>query len=315
MILDDPLSVTSSSFLYSLEEGDEHPLVTVKDHRSPLQRTRALLRACLRQTIDLFALARHYAHFFAERRHLFITPERTESGWRYDEMRLPWTDTTESDGLYLFIHGLRGHPLNWGGYLRELQEKSPRAHFFVPHIIERGNCPLEWAAEPLLHAVRHYLRKFPKKPVTLIGASNGGRILSYLECHLNVEEMRERRLSSVSIAGVHYGTLMIDWLDTWHLLPLALLHRRLIDELRWENPYAKELLERWSRKQAEWNRHGIDVHHLFCATLEDEKVISRSSSLPILPDGNCHYQIYSGENHQTLLSAAQKEILHWLTKV
>ncbi len=286
--------------------------IKITDIRSPLQKISAIGKACLNQIRVIALLAKHFVEFFSRREGLFIKPKKTVDTWEYDNKDFPWTDNSDSEGLYLFVHGLRSTPLVWGGYLKELEKDKPNSHFIAPIIAKRGNCSLEVAAEPLLHIVQDYLKKFPGKPITMIGTSNGSRIISYIENNLTTEEMEGATLNVVSIAGVHYGTKVVDWLEKLHLLPISTLDSKLSKEFKWGSVFAKKLLKDWSQKQNEWKENGINVRHLFCTTLEDEKVISRSSSLPLLSNATCHYFVYNGENHQTIVTKAQKDVCKWV---
>lgn len=299
-------------FSYSLKK--DFPLIEITDIRPLLRRITGIAHACLRQILDGFNYSKNYILLFGSRKKLFVQPIKKGNHWSYPTATLPWANDSKSDGLFLFVHGLKGFPIQWGGYLQQFRKESPTSHFIAPRVAEQGNCPLEIAAEPLLDLVKDYLEKFPGKPVTLLGASNGSRIISYIETHLNAEDMKGRQLNVVSIAGVHYGTKLIDWLERRRILRFIGLHPVLIQEFRWGNQFAKTLLNDWNNKQIEWKNNGIQVRHLFCTTLEDEKVINRSSSLPKLSNAVCQYSIYCGENHQTIVSAAQKDVINWLNK-
>lgn len=298
-----------NTFTATFQEGS-YPLIQINDRRNIIQRVRDVFIATLKQVVELFRRVQYYFYFFKQRNILFISPVKQENRWIYERQDLPWTNQTDSAGLYLFVHGLRGSPRSWGGYLKQLQKDSPKAHFLAPCVPLRGNCSLETAAEPFLHILRDYMLKFPGKPVTLVGTSNGSRIISDIETRLNVAEVGQRQLNVVSIAGVHYGTKLVDWLARWHFLTKIFIHPVLAEEFRWGSHFAKTLLDGWKEKQAEWVRNRVNVRHLFCATLEDEKVINVASTLPIFP--KAHYQIYTRENHQTVVYAAERDVINWI---
>ncbi len=301
------LFIPNQTPLYSFKK--DLPLVQIEDHRSVIRRISSIVYACLKQIIDLLNMVKFYLYFFSKRNVTFLQP--TKSGNTYSYKSLPWGKDKSSKGLYLFIHGLQGFPSSWGGYVQKVRAIAPKAHSIAPYVPERGNCSLKTAAKPLLQLVKAYLKKFPGKPIHLVGTSNGARIASYIENHLTVEEMKGRQLNVVSIAGVHYGTKLVDWLDKFYFLPLTGTNRALVKEFLWGSPFAKKLLEKWKAKQIEWKIHEIQTRHLFCIGLEDEKVLWHSSALPSL--SGAKYLAFSGENHQTVVSAAQDDILNWIT--
>ena len=307
------MTIDTNSFIRFLDPpASNESLLYIMESRPWLQRVGAIARACIRLGVDIANRSHHYFNFRQEQS-LFLLPVKGEEGWLYPEDSLPWSQASQSSGLFLFIHGLRGSPLSWGGYLRELKAKSPQAHLLAPHVAEGGNCSLETAAEPFVAVIKNYLERFPGRPITLLGTSNGGRILSYLECRLTSEEIGEGELNIVSIAGVHYGTKWVEWLENAHMLWTLRFHPALSEEFRWGGKFAKGLLDKWIDKQAEWEKGGVKVRHLFCSTLEDEQVMDSSSSRPLLK-GECEYRVLEGENHLSIVPAAQQEVLKWLKR-
>jgi hypothetical protein len=291
-----------------LSENNDLHFHSIVDERSTLQRIDGIIQACFSQIKDLFKRLKHY-FYFLNKQEVFIDVTKTEEGWKYDPKVLPWANNDYSEGLYVFVHGLRGSRLAWGDYLKEL-ENLPAIHCAVPAVPEEGNCSLKTAAEPLLALVRNYLNKFPGQPINLIGTSTGGRIISYIETQLTPGEMQNRVLNVASIAGVHRGTRLVNWLDSWHVLPLARLHPELAKEFCWESEYANNLLGEWRDKQKTWEKNKITANHFFCVGLEDEKVFDHAGCLPKL--NNSIYELYVGENHQTVVQAARGDIMGWL---
>ncbi len=226
---------------------------------------------------------------------------------------LPWSASNDSKGLYLFIHGLRGHPTDWNSYQEEIKRKNPHAHLFAPQVPLEGNCALETAAYPLLEVVNNYLKKFPGRPVTLMGTSNGGRIAAYIESKLDPEILGSSRLSIVSIAGVHNGTKVVDLVKKLHLLPLARLNKDLADEFIFGSRVAKENLSAWQNKQYVWKHQNRSVRHLFCATTEDEQVRDLTSSLPYEGTMNSVYKVFNGHSHTSIVEGARADVLKWLS--
>jgi pimeloyl-ACP methyl ester carboxylesterase len=220
----------------------------------------------------------------------------------FDLARLPWNDAPSSEGLYLFIHGLGGRPHDWINYLEALDPQFHRLAPFIPHA---GRCPLQDAAAPLIPILEDYLEKFPGKPVYLVGTSNGGRIAAFLETALSPEKLEGHALSVISIAGVHGGTVMMDFLK--QIGAAFIFSPDIADNLSFNSPHSQELLHRWQEKQNEWALKGIKVEHHFYATTEDEQVRPISSSLPHIPDAQ--YHLIHGHAHMTIVDGVCREVL------
>ena len=231
--------------------------------------------------------------------------------YTYPVESLPWCSSEESNGLYFFIHGLEGSPADWNAYKDSVKEE-PNAHIFAPQVVLKGNCGLEIAGKPLLEALENYLRKFPGKPVTLIGTSNGGRLAAtYIEANLDPSVLGSSRLTVVSLAGVIYGTKTIDNLKNAPLVSFF-LDRQLEKEFSFGSQSAKENLLAWKAKQDVWNEQNKIVHHLFCASTEDAAVRDNSSSLPYHGSASSTYIVVSGQSHTSIVDFLRKDVLQWL---
>lgn len=292
-----------------VEKSSKPPfLMHVVDKRKTLQKIHAVARAVLKFIAVIFTNLK--AKLSTKTSKFFIKPVKVGMAGRYGypEDQLPWNrpESKESEGLYLFIHGLRGAPTAWNSYLKKVNERSPGIHCLAPHVPLGGNCPLEDSAEPLLEIVKDYLKKNPGKPVVLVGTSNGGRIALYIENKLEADCLN---LSIISLAGVHYGTKQINRLARWKLLWVQRLHREVAKDFHWDSEVARKSLKEWQEKQELWKRQGIAVRHLFCASTEDEQVRPLSCSLP---SGPFSYKIYTGENHLSIVRAARDDALNWL---
>lgn len=237
----------------------------------------------------------------------------------YPETELPWSPTdTESAGLFLYDHGLRGSPLDWQQYKEELTTlttKFPGSHHITPRIAEAGNCALKIAAEPCLEIVERYRKQFPDSPIFTLGTSNGSRINQYIETHLDPDLPGDWSYTSVSIAGVYYGTELIDIADKTCMLWAANLDQSLAEEFHWGSEVAEAELTAWRDRQIVWQEKNIKVRHLFCASLEDDRVFSISSSLPLPPEGinaQYDYKIYQGESHISIVPRILDDVVEWL---
>lgn len=54
------------------------------------------------------------------------------------------------------------------------------------------------------------------------------------------------------------------------------------------------------------------VHHLFCASTEDEMVRDIASSLPYQSSTVDTYKIVNGHSHMSIVNGTRKEVLDWL---
>lgn len=239
-----------------------------------------------------------------------------EGKHHYPDVELPWSSTdTESAGLFLYPHGLRGNAQDWKRYKEVMNAKFPGSHHVSPQVVEKGNCALKIAAEPSLEIVEKYRKQFPDSPIFTIGTSNGSRINQYIETHMDPDLPGEWSYANVSLAGVHYGTELIDIADKMCMLWLAFLDGNLAEEFHWGSEVADTELAAWRERQVLWQEKGIKVRHLFCASLEDEQVFSISSCLPLPPEGlnaQYDYKIYQGESHISIVPRALDDVAEWL---
>ncbi len=224
---------------------------------------------------------------------------------------LPWMEK-ESEGLYLFVHGIFGHPVCWDLYWDRV---DPKSTIFAPIVYQKGNVPLKVAASPILGAVRDYLHQHPGKPIYLFGTSNGCRITTYIENHLTVEELGTSPLRVVSIAGVFGGSRFLKTLEKYYIVQALGLHPELRTEFSWKNEVAKNLMNDWTEKQRLWKEHGKDVQHFFVATREDELIRPLQSCFPHTPEANCFYKLYRAESHMSVVDRAVDDIFRWCQNV
>lgn len=210
----------------------------------------------------------------------------------------------ESSHLYVLIHGLGGHPSAWNGYMKDIEENNPQADLLVPHVSKRGNCSLEEAAEPILKAIQDYAKTFPKNPVILIGTSNGGRIAAHLSSLLQKEV---ERLKVCSIAGVFFGTEVIDLLNKFSWISQLFYCKDILEDLSFGSEQAQKMLE--DLKETTHSFH-------FWATHDDTRVLPVSSCLPKIEQAE--YQVLTSVDHTRIVDHVREEVLqvcqNWLNK-
>lgn len=293
-----------------LEKNLATGFITINDQRSLMQKVVDVVKAIFNQLQVMFVKLNRRLSACRQR---FVEPKLNESGkYVYAQEDLPWNKSTNSKGLYLLIHGLRGSPSDWKSYIQEIWKKNPKAHVLAPKVPLAGNCALNTAADPLIEIVNSYLKKFPGQPVTLIGTSNGGRIATHLETLLEPKLLGKSPLSIVSLAGVHYGTKMVDLLKKIYLIRLLRLDKELTEEFCYASDAARENHSSWRRKQAVWHETQQNVRHFFCATTEDEQVRDLSSSLPYHEASTSTYHITSGHTHCSMVDGVRAQVMQFL---
>lgn len=240
--------------------------------------------------------------------------EGSTDKFSYDLSQMSWkTRASEgkapSEGLYLFIHGLKGHPTVWKDYTKRLTKEKPQCDVIAPYVHLRGNCPLENAAEPVLQIVREYIKDNPGKPLYITGTSNGGRIAAYIETHLDPEQMNGCSLHFVSVAGVHAGTKRVEILPRNNRVVNKVIDPELVEEFRYNGSFAQGLHQKLQQKQKQWKNYGITVTHRYYASKEDTEVTPTHSALPKLDDGNTSYQILEGESHGSIVKKVCNDVI------
>ena len=203
----------------------------------------------------------------------------------------------DSEGLYLLVHGLKGHPSAWDGHLKRLKKAHPEADIRLPKVPFAGNCPLEKCADPLLDLVRDYIVSNPGKPVCLIGLSNGARIVSHIEINLR---RYPTPIKVSTIAGALYGSRTMDLLHKYRLSKY-LFNPELVEELRYGSKKARTLLDKMRQDTASAERD-----YEFYSSTEDSVIAPYTAALPVLGKGEKHYVCHA-ENHNSIVDAVAKQ--------
>lgn len=236
---------------------------------------------------------------------------------RYVLKTLPWNsqNSTNSDSLCLMIPGLHVKPRQWTQYTTLLPKQFPKMHYLVGKVFKAGNCSLEEAGNPFVKVVENYAKKFPGKPIYLVGTSNGARIVSYIETKLNPKLLKGGRIKVFSIAGVHGGTRLIDLANRLCSNRLVNHHPSVQQDLAYGSETSQNLVRNLQERQRVWQQYGVQVDHYFYATTEDGKVHPVSSSLPYLESTPLkNYRVLSGETHETLVDRVQPHIFKIIRK-
>ncbi|WP_420422605.1 esterase/lipase family protein [Simkania sp.] len=166
----------------------------------------------------------------------YIDPSLTQS-YRWKE---------KSTGLYVFIHGIHGHPSCWNAYKKAIEAHDPNADVCLIKVNNGGDCSLEEATTPILNLLKNYTTKYRDKPIALVGTSRGGPIVASLE--LKMRKLAQKPKVYVgTIAGAHHGSLMMTLLKMTGCAHLW-FSPEVIEELSYKSDCSKELLEQQQKK-------------------------------------------------------------------
>lgn len=144
-----------------------------------------------------------------------------------------------SEGLYLFVHGLKGHASAWNGYKTAIEQKEGQADVRLIKVLNGGDCAVNDAAEQINTIIDAYLKEHPNKPIALVGTSRGGPIVAELELRLRASAP-DTPVFVGTIAGANGGTLMMNLLNA---IPIVnrLYGKAVIDELSYKSGKVQEL--------------------------------------------------------------------------
>ncbi|HAB98854.1 MAG TPA: hypothetical protein DCE71_03420 [Parachlamydiales bacterium] len=217
--------------------------------------------------------------------------------YQYDRP-LEWNP--ESKGLCVMVHGLSANPTTWNLQFDQLRN-HPDIDTFAPVVTKAGFCSLEEAADPILPVILDYAEKNPKKPICLIGTSNGSRICTYLETLMR-DKAPSTPVKVSTIAGIHFGSSLMNHLN-WLGLAKFFMPPVLREELPYGNKKAQELL---ARVREPLGQEAAERAYEFFATPDDLIVPDLESSLPALNKGEV-YHILPGHSHCSLPGAIAKK--------
>jgi len=241
-----------------------------------------------------FAREIHWATSMAVQK--FATPS---SRFHLPEKKITWKQ--HSNGLCVLLHGLRGHPCIWNAHYSFLKKHSD-IDLFIPFIPQKGNCALEEAASPLLPKLIDYAKKYPGKPICLIGVSNGSRLATWLETELRTK-VPNTSVKVSTIAGVHLGSRLVNRLQ--HLKIADFFLKPILQkELSYQSKKAQELL---AKVKMPLNKEVAKRNYEFYGSTEDFFYVpDLHSSLPVLNIGEQHHIVH-GQGHNSIVRAVAKD--------
>lgn len=247
---------------------------------------------------------------------------------RSNDDHLQWHHTIQwqqnSRGLVVMIPGINTNPKAWFAQMSELSS-TPEIDTYAPDVSHRGFCSLKTAARPILAGIREYTLLNPRKPICLLGISNGTRIATWIETRLRATDPRTPVFVS-SIAGVHRGSSRFNLLERLHLSQFVQAALRcnlskqlneqlrkisnVVRELRYDSDRSQELLE---RVREPLNGRCAPRSYEFYATTEDPLVDLDSSLPPLGQNNDARYYLLHGEGHCSIITkVAKRQIRHCL---
>lgn len=242
---------------------------------------------------------------------LFTSSDLITDPIKYDKQNYVWKDSTK--GLYVVIHGLLGTPklsaLSIAKYLN-IHHKD-EYDIIVPIVPHKGNCTLDDASGHILNMILDFIDKNPTKPIHLIGSSNGGRIVSYLE--IKLRSLRPfARIRITGVGGVYYGSNAIYYLKSIGLAQ-CVLHKDIIDSLTTGSDNAILLINSMQMQQSALT---IKRTYEFYATANDWYIPNFDSCYPIMlgiTDVKYHLPV-TGVDHVLLGHYLAKNIIEQSVK-
>lgn len=222
---------------------------------------------------------------------------------KYDNQIHEWK--AETKGLYVIVHGLLGTPklsaLSIANYLNDNYKNE--YDIIVPIVPYKGNCTLENASNPILKIILDFIEKNPSKPVHLIGSSNGGRIVSYLEIKLRVlKPFAKVRITG--IGGVYYGSNSLHYLKSIGIAN-CILHEDIINSLTTGSDNAISLINSMQLNNS------VKRSYEFYATANDWYIPNFDSCYPMITGTHDikYHKPFTGIDHVLLGHYLAKDII------
>lgn len=207
----------------------------------------------------------------------------THQNLPHNHRELSWK--SESKGLFVLIHGLSSKPSYWDRYIELIGDEYD---LFVPSVPLGGHCSLEEATDPIYDTVKEYALQFPDKKICLIGHSNGGRMVHYIDLKM-MEEVPATTLKVVTIASPTAGTYLANLATFFNRSPAY-------HELSFGSERARALVAEIQKPLPE----GVAPReHLRYASKDDPFLHPGSAFVPLYKN-ETNVLLY-GEGHGTLL--------------
>ena len=214
----------------------------------------------------------------------------------------------DSQGLFIFVHGLFSHPSCWINHLSELD--TNKYDVYTPFVPKQGNCSLQEAADPIYKTIETYLEN-PKnagKPICLIGHSNGGRIIQDLSQRISKDYPKTAAKVS-SIAGAHFGSHLPNFFNGVEKV-LSFLSPDMMRGLSYNGIAANELLQGMRAPLPETTLRSYSFYGT-----RDDLLVPLDSALPDISKSE-EKVVLTGVGHcaivSTVASEQMKSCLNWI---
>lgn len=210
----------------------------------------------------------------------------------------------KSSGLAVFIHGMNHSPGQFHEYCEEIRKVNKQVTILAPRVKNRGQCAVEEAAQEIFAQISQWRKNNQKKPIVLVGISNGGRLAALLGDKL-VDSGHPVKV--VCIAAPLYGTTMLNpsfsarILAVWQRIAKLLYHEKVVEELSYNSPKAIEIIGRMQNAA----KKGVSFD--FYSSLSNT-VRPVSSSYPSGVQNSRHFLLkYAG--HDSILREIKEKVV------
>lgn len=228
--------------------------------------------------------------------------------------------------LVVLLHGLNASPAQYRPFMQAMQKEEQfyaESTFYVPPIYEKGRAGLKEMAEKITPFINQWVENHGQEQVevTLVGISNGGRLLSTIGSEV-LKQDQVGKCTMISMVGASKGS---SWLHLAHMgdggqkclsqlgveasAPRRGLHwiahkitRLFVSQENYEEllPGSDSLTTTLAALDDEIAKNPQKkVQRLFVASAADWVIGNPELSLPASKHPNCHYQMVYGQGHNS----------------
>ena len=209
----------------------------------------------------------------------------------------------KSEALYVMVHGLKSDPSTWDTYSEELDHTHAKADQALILVPKGGNCRVREAAKPIVALIEDYIKKYPNNPISLIGTSNGARIVAFIELYLRTSAPKTPVQVS-TVAGAHFGSQVMNYVHQFGVSKLLGYTPEIIEELS----YGSDVVQTTLDAQRQALPEGLKRDYRFYMTTEETHVQPSTSELAIISQGEKHFVVH-GEGHASIVQRVRPHLL------
>ncbi|MCB1081538.1 MAG: hypothetical protein KDK63_00180 [Chlamydiia bacterium] len=216
---------------------------------------------------------------------IYVTPENI-------------TFANNSIRLYVFVHGLRGHPSHWNTYSKAIAAKDSQADVMQVYVPHSGNCSCREATDAIFQKIQAYVEDRSDRKVALIGTSRGGPLVLDLADQIHTQSPNTK-VFVATIAGANHGSRFMNWINK-----IPLINRMHDETLRAELEYNETT--RYKLQEGNASKE----YHAYTA-VDDRTVVPFTSSLLHSTAKNVHnYVVRGGEGHISIVDHVQEDLVN-----